>query len=81
VGLFVSIRGQEWQHGWMPATGSPRTFGHGGAALQQSFLDPETGLSFAFLTNGYPAAGYALDRWGKNLSVLLLDLAGSLVVG
>lgn len=78
IGLFVTIRGESWQHGWMPATGSPQTFGHGGAALQQSFCDPVTGLSFAFLTNGYPASGYAFDRWGKNLSAVVLDLAGDI---
>lgn len=78
IGMFVTVRGDSWQDGWMPATGSPRTFGHGGAPCQQSFCDPETGLSFAFLTNGYPASGYALDRWGKNLSTVLLDLAGDI---
>jgi CubicO group peptidase (beta-lactamase class C family) len=78
IGLFVTIRGESWQHGWMPATGSPQTFGHGGAPLQQSFCDPTTGLSFAFLTNGYPATGYAFDRWGKNLSAVVLDLAGDI---
>jgi CubicO group peptidase (beta-lactamase class C family) len=76
MGLFVTVRGRSWQQGWMPATGSPETFGHGGAPLQQSFCDPTTGVSFAFLTNGYPPSGYALDRWGKNLSAVLLDLAG-----
>jgi CubicO group peptidase (beta-lactamase class C family) len=79
MGLFVTLRGDSWQQGWMPATGSPETFGHGGAPCQQSFCDPVTGLSFAFLTNGYPASGYALDRWGKNLSAVLLDLAGDLI--
>ena len=78
MGLFVTVRGESWQQGWMPATGSPRTFGHGGAPCQQSFCDPVTGISFAFLTNGYPASGYALDRWGKNLSEVVLDLAGDL---
>lgn len=78
MGLFVTVRGESWQQGWMPATGSPETFGHGGAPCQQSFCDPVTGISFAFLTNGYPASGYALDRWGKNLSTVLLDLAGDL---
>ena len=78
MGLFVTVRGESWQQGWMPATGSPETFGHGGAPCQQSFCDPVTGISFAFLTNGYPASGYALDRWGKNLSAVLLDLAGDL---
>lgn len=78
MGLFVTVRGESWQQGWMPATGSPQTFGHGGAPCQQSFCDPVTGVSFAFLTNGYPPSGYALDRWGKNLSAVLLDLAGDL---
>jgi CubicO group peptidase (beta-lactamase class C family) len=78
IGLFVTVRGESWQPGWMPATGSPQTFGHGGAPCQQSFCDPLTGLSFAFLTNGYPASGYALDRWGRNLSNVLLDLAGDI---
>ena len=78
IGLFVTVRGDAWQHGWMPGTASPTTFGHGGAPCQQSFCDPETGLSFAFLTNGYPATGYAFDRWGTNLSAVILDLAGDL---
>jgi CubicO group peptidase (beta-lactamase class C family) len=78
MGLFVTVRGESWQQGWMPATGSPQTFGHGGAPCQQSFCDPLTGVSFAFLTNGYPASGYALDLWGKNLSAVILDLAGDL---
>ena len=78
IGMFVTVRGKSWQPGWMPATASPSTFGHGGAPCQQSFCDPETGISFAFLTNGYPASGYAFDRWGSNLSIVLLDLAGDL---
>jgi CubicO group peptidase (beta-lactamase class C family) len=33
-------------------TSSPRTFGHNGAGGQIAWADPETGLSFAYLTNG-----------------------------
>ncbi|MFJ8794355.1 serine hydrolase domain-containing protein [Streptomyces sp. NPDC102462] len=33
-------------------TASARTFGHGGFGGQAGWADPETGLSFAFLTNG-----------------------------
>jgi CubicO group peptidase (beta-lactamase class C family) len=33
-------------------TTSPRAFGHGGAAGQIGWADPETGLSFGFCTNG-----------------------------
>ncbi|MBA3653534.1 MAG: beta-lactamase family protein [Actinobacteria bacterium] len=33
-------------------TQSPRTFGHNGAAGQIAWADPDTGLSFCYLTNG-----------------------------
>ena len=45
-------------NGFLPTATGPRTFGHGGAACQIGFGDPDTGLSFAFLTNGYPSTGY-----------------------
>ena len=34
-------------------TFSPRTFGHGGAGGQIAVADPETGISFSYLTNGH----------------------------
>jgi CubicO group peptidase (beta-lactamase class C family) len=34
-------------------TGSPRMFGHNGAGGQIAWGDPDTGLSFAFCTNGF----------------------------
>jgi CubicO group peptidase (beta-lactamase class C family) len=33
-------------------TQSPRTFGHNGAGGQIAWADPESGLSFCYLTNG-----------------------------
>ena len=57
LGLFVMVGGEDGG-AWTPRTGSPRTFGNGGAPCQLGFMDPETGTSFAFLTNGYPVAGY-----------------------
>jgi CubicO group peptidase (beta-lactamase class C family) len=30
---------------------SPRTFGHGGVGSSYCWADPETGVSFAYLTN------------------------------
>jgi CubicO group peptidase (beta-lactamase class C family) len=32
---------------------SPRSFGHDGAAGQVAWVDPESGISFAYLTNGH----------------------------
>ena len=37
----------------MGRTVSPGTFGHNGAGGQICWADPATGLSFAFVTNGY----------------------------
>ena len=34
---------------------SSRTFGHAGAAGQIAFADPDTGISFCYLTNGIDA--------------------------
>ncbi len=52
-GLGVVIAGPEgkmWRG--LPELASPRTFGHLGAAGQIAWADPETGLSFAYCTNG-----------------------------
>lgn len=42
---FANLRGFGY-------TSSPTTFGHGGAAGQLSWADPETGMSFGFCTSG-----------------------------
>jgi CubicO group peptidase (beta-lactamase class C family) len=43
-----------WSHArGMGRTVSPGTFGHNGAGGQICWADPATGLSFAFVTNGY----------------------------
>jgi CubicO group peptidase (beta-lactamase class C family) len=44
-GLTPGIRG-------LGSIASPRTFGHGGVGSSYCWADPETGLSFAYLTNG-----------------------------
>ena len=44
---------------------SPRAFGHSGAGGQIAWADPDTGMSFAFLTNGWdrnPIRGKARDE-------------------
>jgi CubicO group peptidase (beta-lactamase class C family) len=67
MGLYVLIGG--------PPTASPATFGHGGAPTQMSWCDPESGVSFAFVTNGYPVAGYDRTRAGLNRIAALGALA------
>ena len=77
MGLFVTISGDD--HGnWMPSTGSTRTFGNGGAPCQLGYMDPDTGVSFAFLTNGYPMAGYDYSRLGTNRTINLANLGNDL---
>ena len=39
----------------------------------------ETGVSFAFLTNGYPMSGYDYSRLGVNRIVNLANLGNDLV--
>ena len=56
----VVIRGDHDLAHWMmhfgPGT-SPRTFGHDGAGGMIAWADPESGLSFSFLTNGMVTDG------------------------
>ena len=54
-------------------TTGPRTFGHGGAAGQIAWADPDTGISFAYVTNGVDAHMIRVARRGVALS----SLAGS----
>lgn len=78
MGLFCMVSG-EIGGSWTPRTGSPRTFGNGGAPCQLAFMDPETGTSFAFLTNGYPLAGYDHTRLGENRVTNIGNLGNDLV--
>lgn len=76
VALFVVVAGDDGtSRAFLPTATGPRTFGHGGAACQIGFADPETGLSFAFLTNGYPSAGYEHTRRGLNRIINIANLA------
>lgn len=49
---------------------SPRAFGHGGAGGQIAWADPESGLSFAFATNGIDVNIIRQGRRGLELSTL-----------
>ena len=66
---FASLR-----HHFGPAT-SPRTFGHDGAGGQIAWADPERGLSFCFLTNGYDANRVEELLRNQELSRLAVDVA------
>ena len=77
MGLFVTVAGPDGGSG-LPTTGSEATFGNAGAAYQLGFLDPESGISFAMLSNGYPKAGYDLSRRGTALLTNIANLAADL---
>jgi CubicO group peptidase (beta-lactamase class C family) len=81
IGLFCMVAGEYGDPTLTPRVGSPRTFGSGGAPFQLGFMDPDADTSFAFLTNGYPLAGYDHTPHGVkakgNLSNLGNDLVGS----
>lgn len=78
VGLFCMVAGTVGGN-LTPRTGSSRTFGHTGAPCQMAFMDPDTGTSFAFLTNGYPLAGYDYSAQGVNRSINIANLGNDLV--
>jgi len=78
VGLFCMVTG-EVGGTQTPRTGSARTFGHQGAPNQMAFMDPDTGTSFAFLTNGYPLAGYDYSLQGVNRTINIGNLGNDLV--
>ncbi|MFJ9025624.1 serine hydrolase domain-containing protein [Streptomyces sp. NPDC102259] len=77
MGLFVTVAGPDAGSN-LPSTGSPALFGSAGAAYQLGFMDPESGLSFACLSNGYPLAGYDHSRRGTALLANIANLAADL---
>jgi CubicO group peptidase (beta-lactamase class C family) len=78
LGLFCMVSG-EVGGSWTPRTGSPATFGNGGAPCQLGFMDPAAGTSFAFLTNGYPLSGYDYTPLGNNRRINIANLGNDLV--
>ena len=78
MALFCVVRGP-YGNSFAPRTGSERTFGNGGAPFQLAFMDPDAGTSFAFLTNGYPMAGYDYTAYGDNLRISIAALGNDLV--
>jgi CubicO group peptidase (beta-lactamase class C family) len=82
IALFVAVAGDDGlSRGFLPTATGPATFGHGGAPCQIGFADPQTGLSFAFLTNGYPSTGYEQSRVGLNRIINVANLAADCFSG
>ncbi len=50
-GLGVYVRGTAGGARALGTLAGPRTFGHGGAGSSQSWADPDSGLSFCYLSN------------------------------
>jgi CubicO group peptidase (beta-lactamase class C family) len=78
VGLFVMVAGESPDM-WMPSVGSPRTFGSSGAAYQVGWCDPDSGVSFCLLTNGYPVSGYDYSARARALLTNVNNLAADLL--
>ena len=78
VGWFVMVAGEQPDM-WLPSVGSPRTFGHSGAAYQIGWCDPDSGVSFCLLTNAYPATGYDYSPRATALITNVNNLAADLV--
>jgi len=69
-GLGVQINGDDGWGAWFTfgRTNSPRAFGHDGAGGMIAWADPETGLSFCYLTNGLDDNLVRQKRRGVGLS-------------
>ena len=68
--LGLMIAGDDGMAAWrgMGRTASPRTFGHNGAGGEIAWADPDTGLSFCYVTNGLDANLLRHGRRGVALS-------------
>jgi len=61
-GLGIHVRGTTPTIRGLGSIASPATFGHGGAGTSYSWADPETGVSFTYLTNGRVAEPWHSQR-------------------
>lgn len=62
-------------HRWMPA--APRAFGHAGAGGQLCWVDPDSGVSFAFLHDTISADPTVEFRRAADLNALVLAATGA----
>jgi len=75
LGLTIAGDGDTARFRGYGHTVSPRAFGHDGAAGQIAFADPDTGVSFCYLTNGIDANVLRQNRRTAGLA----SRAGALV--
>jgi len=61
-GLGVHVRGTTPTIRGLGSTAHPNVFGHGGAGSSYSWADPETGVSFTYLTNARVAEPWHSQR-------------------
>jgi len=78
--LGLVLAGDDGQHfmryGGFGVANSPRSIGHAGAHGHVGWADPETGISFAYCTNGIDADVMKEGARGVNLSGIAAALAG-----
>jgi CubicO group peptidase (beta-lactamase class C family) len=67
IGLIVAGDDGKSNLRGMGRTVSPRTFGHNGAGGQVAWADPETGVSFAYLTNGLDQ--HRVREWRRTTAI------------
>lgn len=75
LGLVISGEDGKGNLRGFGKTGSPRMFGHGGAGGQIAWADPETGLSFAYMTNGLDQHTFRSARRTVALSSIAAECA------
>jgi CubicO group peptidase (beta-lactamase class C family) len=75
-GLGVYVRGTEGGTRALGTLAPPRTFGHGGAGSSQSWGDPDSGLSFTYLSNTRHGAWHdqRMDKLSNLVHAALVEL-------
>lgn len=74
--LGLCTAGDDGKGSWrgFGKTGSPRRFGHNGAGGQIAWADPDSGLSFVYLTNGIDAHPIRQAKRGVALSSIAAEI-------
>ncbi|MGO9560245.1 MAG: serine hydrolase domain-containing protein [Acidimicrobiales bacterium] len=68
LGLVIAGEGRDKAMRGFGHTVSSRTFGHAGAGGQLAFADPDSGLSFCYLTNGLDVNVIRLSRRSTSIA-------------